>query len=88
MKSMSMVDHGKSRLNCVCRCSMGFCNAVNPAIHILAGEKVCIHSDQAGALLGRVRLATDFEYRLRRGDDRLPTTQAAAALAAFSPATT
>ena len=43
MKSMSIVDHGMSRLNCVCRCSNGFCSCASPAIHILAGENVCIH---------------------------------------------
>ncbi len=43
MKSMSMADHGISLLNCVCRCTNGFCRAFRPAIHIFAGEKVCIH---------------------------------------------
>ena len=27
----------------MCRWTNGFCKAVSPAIHILAGEKVCIH---------------------------------------------
>ena len=38
----------------VCRCSSGFCSASRPAIHIFAGEKVCIHAitpTQSGALL-------------------------------------
>src|SRR5215470_5186819 len=43
MKSMSMVDHGSSWLNCVCRCKRGLFNDRRPAIHIRAGEKVCIH---------------------------------------------
>ena len=54
MKSMSIVPHGMSRLNCVWRCANGFCSAVSPAIHIFAGEKVCIHRirpTQAGDVL-------------------------------------
>src|SRR5512147_2289489 len=42
MKSMSMLDQGISRLYCVCKCRKGFFNVVRPAIHILAGENVCI----------------------------------------------
>ena len=42
MKSISMVDHGRSRLNWVWRCRKGFASVLNPAIHIFAGEKVCI----------------------------------------------
>ena len=30
MKSMSISDHGRSRLNCVCRWSSGFCSAPSP----------------------------------------------------------
>ena len=41
---MSMVDHGSATPDCVCRCSSGFWSASSPAIHILAGEKVCIHA--------------------------------------------
>ena len=44
MKSMSISAHGRSRLNCVWRWSSGFCSALSPAIHIFAGEKVCIHA--------------------------------------------
>ena len=44
MKSMSISAQGRSRLNCVCRWSSGFCRAASPAIHIFAGEKVCIHA--------------------------------------------
>ncbi len=28
----------------MCRCSSGFCRTLSPPIHILAGEKVCIHA--------------------------------------------
>src|SRR5215207_8184790 len=42
MKSMSIVDQGISRPYWVCRCRKGFLSRLNPAIHILAGEKVCI----------------------------------------------
>ncbi len=41
---MSISAHGRSRLNCVWRWSSGFCSALSPAIHIFAGEKVCIHA--------------------------------------------
>ncbi len=39
---MSIVDHGRSRLNCVCRWTKGFCSAFSPRIHIFDGENVCI----------------------------------------------
>ena len=44
MKSMSISDHGRSRLNCVWRWRSGCCSALSPGIHIFAGEKVCIHA--------------------------------------------
>ena len=44
MKSMSISAQGRSRLNCVCRWSSGFCSRPRPAIHIFAGENVCIHA--------------------------------------------
>ncbi len=44
MKSMSMADQGMSRLYWVCRWAKGFVSAESPAIHILAGEKVCIQA--------------------------------------------
>ena len=44
MKSMSMLDHGRSRLNWVCRWTSGLRSSVSPAIHILAGENVCIQA--------------------------------------------
>src|SRR3954452_1465384 len=43
MKSMSMVAHGRDWFAWVCRCSSGLCSTSRPAIHILAGENVCIH---------------------------------------------
>ncbi len=64
MKSMSISDHGISRLYCVCKCSSGLVSAVNPPIHILAGENVCIHAISptqfAAALASRhsVRMAS------------------------------
>src|SRR5215472_332209 len=44
MKSMSMVVHGSSSLNCVCRWRWGFASDRRPAIHIRAGENVCIQA--------------------------------------------
>ena len=44
MKSMSISDHGMSRLNCVWKCSSGFRSLFSPDIHIFAGEKVCIQA--------------------------------------------
>ena len=41
---MSMVAHGSDSLAWVCRCSSGVRSASSPAIHIRAGEKVCIHA--------------------------------------------
>src|SRR6056297_2044311 len=37
-----MLSHGISALNWVCRWHKGLLNILSPAIHILAGEKVCI----------------------------------------------
>ena len=44
MKSMSIVAQGSSTFAWVCRCSSGVRSASRPAIHILAGENVCIHA--------------------------------------------
>ncbi len=41
---MSIVAQGNPTLACVCRCSSGVRSASRPAIHIFAGEKVCIHA--------------------------------------------
>jgi alpha-N-arabinofuranosidase len=57
MKSMSISDQGMSRLNWVCRCTKGFCSTFRPAIHILAGENVCIQvisPTQFSALLASI----------------------------------
>ena len=40
---MSISAYGRSTFDCVWRCSIGFCSAPRPLIHILAGENVCIH---------------------------------------------
>ncbi|CAB4920545.1 unannotated protein [freshwater metagenome] len=39
---MSIVAHGRAASAWVCRCSSGLRSASRPAIHILAGLKVCI----------------------------------------------
>src|ERR1043166_8441545 len=44
MKSISIESHGRSRLNCVWRCNMGFTKRRKPPSHIFAGEKVCIQA--------------------------------------------
>ena len=44
MKSISMVSQGRAELAWVCRCKIGTCSALRPAIHIFAGEKVCIQT--------------------------------------------
>ncbi len=41
---MSMLGQGSDRLYWVCRCSSGRSRTLSPAIHILAGENVCIHA--------------------------------------------
>ncbi len=41
---MSMSAHGSPTFACVCRCSSGLRSASSPAIHIFAGENVCIHA--------------------------------------------
>ena len=43
MKSMSMVAHGMAPWCWVWRCRNGLRRPCSPAIHILAGENVCIH---------------------------------------------
>ena len=64
MKSMSMLSQGMSRLNWVCRCRSGLRSSESPAIHIFAGEKVCIqvirpaHPSSAFASRHSVRIAS------------------------------
>ena len=41
---MSISAQGSVTLAWVCRCSSGLRSASSPAIHILAGEKVCIQA--------------------------------------------
>jgi hypothetical protein len=67
MKSMSIVAQGRSRLNCVWRCAQGLRSAVSPAIHILAGENVCIQKTspaQFGALLASRHAAVTSSGRV------------------------
>ena len=66
---MSISAHGSSRLNCVCRCRSGFRSAASPAIHIFAGEKVCIHATTPTHVVRGVRLERD-----RRIDSGLVAT--------------
>ena len=95
MKSMSMVAHGMSRWYCVCRWRNGLCSPCRPAIHILAGEKVCIHRispTQAGSRSASWHSARIPPASVRTG---LTTTRAgmptaasrAAAMSALSSAT-
>src|SRR5262249_13138035 len=39
----SIVPQGRSRLYCVCRWQIGFCNCRRPLIHIFDGENVWHH---------------------------------------------
>ena len=60
MKSMSISPHGRSRLNWVWRWSRGLRRACRPAIHMRAGENVCIQRmtpTQASAALASRRVA-------------------------------
>jgi len=57
------VDHGRSRLNCVCRCKNGLLNKLSPAIHILAGEKV-LHSRTPGPTHASALLASRQSRRM------------------------
>ncbi len=41
---MSIVAQGSERLAWVCRCKRGLRSTSSPAIHSLAGEKVCIQA--------------------------------------------
>ena len=57
MKSMSISAHGRSRLYCVWRWTRGLRRSVSPAIHILAGENVCIQAMTPTQASVRVGLA-------------------------------
>ena len=66
---MSIVGHGRSSLNCVCRCSSGLSSACRPAIHMLR-RRECVHPrDHADARVIRVRFQTHGPNALRRFDD-------------------
>ena len=61
---MSMLAHGRSRENWVCRCTKGLLSCPRPPIHILLGLKVCIqrispaHSGSALAARHRARISS------------------------------
>ena len=60
MKSISIVSQGISLLNCVWKCRRGLRSSCKPCIHILAGEKVCIHvmtPIQCGSLLAAFKVS-------------------------------
>ncbi len=65
MKSMSMVSQGISALYWVWKWSRGFCKSCRPLIHILAGEKVCIHvmipTHFSSLLAAFITASTSFE---------------------------
>src|SRR5215213_3801757 len=65
MKSISIVDQGISRLYCVCKCRKGLRSKLNPAIHILAGEKVCIQVTSPTQFL--VEFASRHNSRIASG---------------------
>ncbi len=62
---MSISAHGRSRLYCVCRCSRGFRSAASPAIHIFAGENVCIHATTPTQVVAA--FASRIEARIASG---------------------
>src|SRR5512133_3205045 len=60
MKSISISAQGISRLNWVCKWQNGLSRALKPAIHILAGENVCIQQTrpiQASEVLAALQTA-------------------------------
>ena len=82
---MSMSAHGSATLACVCRCSSGLRSASSPAIHIFAGENVCIQaitpmqrvvgggleaSRRIAVGVGQHRLPDDRGRDVRRGVER------------------
>ncbi len=62
---MSISAQGISRLYWVCRCTKGFLSRLSPAIHILAGEKVCIQVIRPMQLA--VELASRHSSRIASG---------------------
>ena len=61
MKSMSIVDQGRSRLNCVCRCAIGFCERTEAGDPHLGGREGVHPADQADAVRRRVGLAAHLQ---------------------------
>ncbi len=84
---MSMSAHGRSTLCWVCRCSRGFWSTPSPAIHIFAGEKVCIQV--MTPMHDSSELASSMTRRISSGVVRtgLATTSTGIAGAPSSPAT-
>ena len=68
---MSMESHGKSRLNCVCKCSTGLRSADKPAIHILAGGERMHPRYNPGTALVRIGIRTQLVNLIWRRDDGL-----------------
>ncbi len=76
---MSISLTGISLLYCVCKCNSGSRRAFNPAIHILAGENVCIQtitpaqflSEFAFSIASRIAFEsiTTDEKRISQGSD-------------------
>ena len=91
MYSMSICAQGRARLNCVCRCSSGLARTLSPAIHICAGEKVCIQrispaqSSAALASRQRRRIASGV-VAVSRSTMRTGTASAASSAPAISRA--
>jgi len=87
MNSMSIVDHGNDIPACVCRCSSGTSNASSPAIHILAGEKVCIQvttpTHSSAAFASRMQRRMD-DASSSTGFQTTETGSAASSLSAIS----
>ena len=88
MKSMSIVDQGRSRLNCVCRWTSGLFKASRPAIHILAGENVCIQ--QTSPMQSAAAFASRHNWVIDSGvvTTGLKTTRIGRFCEAFKPSTT
>ena len=68
---MSIVAHGRSRLNCVCRWANGLCSAVSPLIHIFDGENVCIQRIRPAQFGVGVGLEAELRDLVGRRQQRL-----------------
>ncbi len=69
---MSMLCHGNSTPNWVCRCRSGLRSVLSPRIHIFAGENVCIQAMTPMHSGRGVRLGQDSGDRIGVGDDGQP----------------